>query len=149
MADQVGHLVRYPFSPAKESPLDLFDFFFPEQAQASHLRKLAKQRPFTPRSVRGTDHSSEIKALQDDVKFLTLVIMALLRRFSETETASLADVQDLLDEIDALDGVADGGLDPGVLRGLLGVLKKAEEDAAEADDEEIKIVTTRRHRKKR
>jgi len=129
--------------------LDLFDFFFPEQAQATHLRKLAKQRSFMPRTVSGSDHSSEIKALQDDVKFLTLVIMALLRRFSETETASLADVQDLLDEIDGLDGVADGGLDPGVLRGLLGVVKNAMDDAADADDEEIKIVTTRRHRKKR
>jgi len=129
--------------------LDLFDFFFPEQAQATHLRKLAKQRSFMPRTVLGSDHSSEIKALQDDVKFLTLVIMALLRRFSETEMASLADVQDLLDEIDGLDGVADGGLDPGVLRGLLGVVKNAMDDAADADDEEIKIVTTRRHRKKR
>jgi hypothetical protein len=131
----------------KELPLDLFDFFFPEQAQASHLRKIAKQRSVSSGPAGGTAQSSELQALRDDVGFLTLVITALLRRLSETETLSLADVQDLLDEIDALDGVADGGLDPGVLRGLLGVLKNENEDQAEADNEEFNIVTTPRYRR--
>ena len=128
--------------------MDLFDFFFPEQAQASHLRRIAQQRSIPSRPVAGRDHTTEIESLQDDVRFLTLVITALLRRLAEVETASLADVQDLLDEIDALDGVADGGLDPGVLRGLLGVLKASTEDQADAGDDEFKIVTTPRYRKR-
>lgn len=127
--------------------MDLFDFFFPEQAQASHLRKIANRRATTPRHVSGTDHSSEINALRDDVKFLTLVITALLKRLSETETLSIADVQDLRDEIDALDGAADGGLDPGVLRGLLGVLKQETEEQA-GTTSEFKITTTPRYRRR-
>ena len=110
--------------------MDLFDFFFPEQAQATHLRAIAKRGSLAPnvRHHRRDDQTDEIKALKEDVNFLTLVLVALLRRFTETETASLADVQDLLEEIDGLDGVADGGLDPGVLRGL--VLKQANAEEA-------------------
>jgi len=128
--------------------VDLFDFFFPEQAQATHLRAIARKGSLTSQRIVRSDESSEIEALQEDVNFLTLVIAALLRRFAETETASLADVQDLLDEIDALDGVADGGLDPRVLRGLLGVLKESKNQQADRGGDEFKIVTTPRFRKR-
>ena len=128
--------------------MDLFDFFFPEQAQATHLRAIARKGSLTSQRIVRSDESSEIEALQEDVNFLTLVIAALLRRFAETETASLADVQDLLDEIDALDGVADGGLDPRVLRGLLGVLKESKNQQADRGGDEFKIVTTPRFRKR-
>jgi hypothetical protein len=128
--------------------VDLFDFFFPEQAQATHLRAIARKGSLTSQRIVRSDESSEIEALQEDVNFLTLVIAALLRRFAETETASLADVQDLLDEIDALDGVADGGLDPRVLRGLLGVLKESNDQQADRGGDEFKIVTTPRFRKR-
>lgn len=128
--------------------MDLFDFFFPEQAQATHLRAIARKGSLTFQRIVRSDESSEIEALQEDVNFLTLVIAALLRRFAETETASLADVQDLLDEIDALDGVADGGLDPRVLRGLLGVLKESNDQQADRGGDEFKIVTTPRFRKR-
>ena len=130
--------------------MDLFDFFFPEQAQATHLRAIAKRGSLasTDRHHRRDDKTDEIKALKEDVNFLTLVLVALLRRFTETETASLADVQDLLEEIDGLDGVADGGLDPGVLRGLLGVLKQANAEEAPSGNEEFKIVTSPRYRRR-
>ena len=127
--------------------MDLFDFFFPEQAQAAHLRKIAQQRAVRPPDSREPAATSELNALKEDVRFLTLVVAALLRRFSETETASLADVKDLLDEIDALDGVADGGLDPGVLRGLLGVLKGSGENQTQAEGNPFTIVTTPRYRR--
>lgn len=130
--------------------MDLFDFFFPEQAQATHLRAIAKRGSLasTDRHHRRDEKTDEIQALKEDVNFLTLVLVALLRRFTETETASLADVQDLLEEIDGLDGVADGGLDPGVLRGLLGVLKQANAEEAPSGNEEFKIVTTPRYRRR-
>ena len=127
--------------------MDLFDFFFPDQAQAHHLRRIASRREKPSSSRNQIQPSAEIQSLREDVNFLVLVIAAILRRSNETETASLGDVQDMIDEIDALDGVADGGLDPKVLRGLLGVLKA--DDNEEVDSEnEFDIVTTPRYRKR-
>ena len=126
--------------------MDLFDFFFPEQAQATHLRQIARQQSFAKAST-PKQKSSDVEALRADVKFLTLVVAALLRRLSETETASPGDIQDLINELDGLDGLADGGLDPGVLRGLLGVLKKADSGSEEETDD-FTIRTTPRHRKR-
>ncbi len=129
--------------------MDLYDFFFPEQAQASHLRKIANQRPITSQPAGPTEQSSEMRALRDDVQFLALVITALLKRLSETETLSIGDVQDLLDEIDTLDGVADGGLDPGMLRGMLGVVKHENDgETAAVENEEVRIVATPRYRRR-
>ncbi|MBM4088827.1 MAG: hypothetical protein FJ276_05260 [Planctomycetes bacterium] len=108
--------------------MDLFDFFFPEQAQAAHLRKIAARQSLgAPASSSVTQRDDDISALKSDVRFLTLVLTAILKRLTETQTMSLADVQDLLDEVDALDGIADCGLEPEILRGLLGVLKQGSE----------------------
>ncbi len=116
--------------------MDLFDFFFPEQAQAAHLRTIATRRSFAPVSTsRTTSQSDEISELKTDIAFLTLVLTVILKRLAETKSLSLVDVQDLLDDVDGLDGLADGGLDPGVLRGLLGVLKEA--DNVKSADEEV------------
>jgi len=145
---QGSRLRRDALVDERKISVDLYDFFFPEQAQATHLRQIAKHGSFSNRPSRGSDQSSDLEALRDDVQFLTLVIVALLRRSTETETLSLADVRDLLDEIDALDGVADGGLDPGVLRGLLGVLKVEKDGQAGNANEEFKIVTHSRYRKR-
>ncbi len=126
--------------------MDLFDFFFPEQAQATHLRKIARQQSLVKVST-PKQKSSEVEDLRADVKFLTLVVAALLRKLSEIETASPGDIQELINELDGLDGVADGGLEPGVLRGLLGVLKKAASESEEAT-EDFTIRTTPRYRKR-
>lgn len=129
--------------------MDLFDFFFPEQAQAAHLRRIAaKQHAFTAGSSRAA--TGDISALQADVNFLTLVLMTILKRLAENQTMSLADVQDLLDDVDGLDGVADGGLDPGVLRGLLGVLKQDETSPSDdAEDEQAFVSISELHRRYR
>ena len=116
--------------------MDLFDFFFPEQAQAAHLRKIAARQSLGGSSSSlATQRNDDISALKGDVRFLTMVLTAILKRLTETQTMSLADVQDLLDEVDVLDGVADRGLDPGVLRGLLGVLKQDSEATAVSGNE--------------
>ena len=105
--------------------MDMFDFFFPEQAQAKHLRRLAAAQVSAARAPnRSLAQNEELAELRADVKFLSLVIAALLKRMNETQTMSMDDVQDLIDEIDGLDGVPDGGLGVGVLRGLLGVLRQ-------------------------
>ena len=108
--------------------MDLFDFFFPEQAQAKHLRQIARSQTIAAASTGSERQSEEVAALRADVKFLTLVLTTILKRLAENKTMSLVDVQDLLGEIDALDGMPDGGLDPNVLRGLLGVVKRVDED---------------------
>lgn len=129
--------------------MDLFDFFFPDQAQATHLRKIAaSQRLASASSRTAARQTDEIAALRSDVQFLTLVVTAILKRLAENQTMSLADVQDLLGEVDALDGATDGGLDPGVLRGLLGVLK-SEHVAVDPDQEALEAIAEihRRYRR--
>ena len=131
----------------RNSALDLFDFFFPEQAQASHLRSIARNTGLSKRrSAKVSGQTSDLTELRQDVRFLTLVLAAIIKRLSETETMNLADVQDLLDEIDTLDGVADGSLEPGVLRGILGVLKQDTGGGPAAGNEEFEIVPTPRYR---
>lgn len=127
--------------------MDLIDFFFPEQAQAAHLRRIANRSGSSNRSVTLPDpQAGEIAELRQELKFLTLVVTTILKRLSETQTLSLDDVQDMLTEIDGLDGMSDGGLDPGVLRGLLGVLRQNQTEAAQANPNEFRIVTTPRYR---
>ena len=122
--------------------MDFFDFFFPEQAQATHLRDLARSSNLSRRtSSRVSGQLSDLTELREDMKFLTLVVAAIIKRLSETETMNLSDLQDLLDEIDQLDGVVDGNLEPGVLIGILGMLKEDESGNAndDRDNEEFSI----------
>lgn len=122
--------------------MDFFDFFFPEQAQATHLRNIARSSNLSTRtSSRVSGQLSDLTELREDMKFLTLVVAAIIKRLSETETMNLSDLQDLLDEIDQLDGVVDGNLEPGVLRGILGILKEDESGNAndDRDNEEFSI----------
>ena len=126
--------------------MDLFDFFFPEQAEAAHLRQISSNLSRGQHSTRAAADTArravdELADLRSDVAFLTLVITAMLRRLAENETMSLADVADLLGEIDGLDGLPDGGLSPGVLRGMLGVLKEDARPEPESGPERVKIDT--------
>lgn len=127
--------------------MDFLDFFFPEQAQATHLRSIARNTNMArvaSAKVRG--QSGELAELQDDVRFLTLVLAAVIKRLTETETMNLADVQDLLDEIDRLDGAADGNLEPSVLRGILGLLKQEARGESGEGNDEFQIQATPRYR---
>lgn len=125
--------------------MDMYDFFFPEQAQASHLRRIARAQFSAARAPnRNLRQEEELAELRSDVQFLTLVIAAMLKRMNETQTMSMDDVQDLIDEIDHLDGVPDGGLAPGVLRGLLGVLRR--DPPADSGEEEFRVIADLHHR---
>ncbi|MGB2501624.1 MAG: hypothetical protein ACPIA2_18155, partial [Mariniblastus sp.] len=83
--------------------MDLYDFFFPEQAQAKHLRKIARnlspQRLEFPMASPGESSDS---SLRQDLNFLALVLTAILKRLDETKTLSIGDVKDLLNEVDGM-----------------------------------------------
>jgi hypothetical protein len=126
--------------------MDMFDFFFPEQAEAAHLRRISRNLSRSQYSAHAAADTArriadDVADLRNDVAFLTLVLTAVLKRLTENETMSLADVSDLLREIDGLDGLPDGGLNPGVLRGMLGVLKESPPQEPEPSLEEFKIDT--------
>jgi hypothetical protein len=127
--------------------MDFFDFFFPEQAEAAHLRRISRNLSRSNASTGALADSArrtadEVADLRADVKFLTLVLTALLKRLAENETMSLHDLSDLLGDVDRLDGLPDEGLEPGVLRGLLGVIRQDMTPTAEPEAEQINIVTS-------
>lgn len=97
--------------------MSLFDFLFPEQAQASHLRQLAESNSLANTQARlnrvrqrQTQRSSEarIKELETEVSQLAITIEALLEKLSEDNSLTLSDVAKKIAEIDARDGVIDG-----------------------------------------
>lgn len=115
--------------------MSLFDFIFPEQAQAMHLREIAESaRGLGIEKSRSNDESwantltqkqlnRRIKQLEDDKSLLTLVITILLKDYISKNKISPHQLQDLVKSIDNSDGVADGGLDIDELRNILGMEK--------------------------
>lgn len=103
--------------------MSLFDFFFPEQAQASHLRRLTEQQSRQNRGRRQQNTeikelSARIDQLEDDLGFVSLVLASVMARLDEKGTLTRADVRAAMQELDEIDGVADGRLDINVLRGM-------------------------------
>ncbi|HAY80713.1 MAG TPA: hypothetical protein DCY79_12975, partial [Planctomycetaceae bacterium] len=108
--------------------MDLFDFMFPEQAEASHLRSISRSLRTQTVAASGTrarieQTQSSVEGLREDVHFLNMVVMAIIKRLTEKETMNMADISDILEQIDHLDGVQDGGLDINSMRAVLGAVK--------------------------
>ena len=105
--------------------MSLFDFFFPVQAQAEHLRNLVAQGRASVRALRRrelgvtAELQSQIEALEDDLGYVALVLGSLLQVLDSKDVLSRDDVRTVILEVDELDGVADGKLDINVLRGRL------------------------------
>jgi len=99
--------------------MSLFDFFFPEQAQAAHLRRLAdgtatnriQARAARARQARSKNTSEQrIKELEDEVAELTIVVEALVEILDDTNSPRRVDLARKVAEIDARDGVRDGSV---------------------------------------
>ncbi len=108
--------------------MSLFDFFFPTQAAAGHLRDLAKnQRLQSIRESRTRSRSAKerdaleqrIEELEGDVGFVSLVLASLLAKLEEKGHIGREELRAVLEELDGADGVADGRLDVKALRGGL------------------------------
>jgi hypothetical protein len=132
--------------------VDLFDFMFPEQAEASHLRSISRSLRTQTVAASGTrarieQTQSSVEGLREDVHFLNMVVMAIIKRLTEKETMNMADISDILEQIDHLDGVQDGGLDINSMRAVLGAVKtSAPADSGRGAEDELPRINVGRYR---
>ncbi|MBM3961217.1 MAG: hypothetical protein FJ306_04850 [Planctomycetes bacterium] len=100
--------------------MSLFDFFFPDQAQATHLRRIADQsarserrRNTASREAKATFDSlqRQVDELRGDIGFTALVLGALVARLDEKGVVTRADLQAAMARLDLTDDLADGTLD--------------------------------------
>ena len=101
--------------------MSLYDFFFPEQAAASHLRRMANQQARQARMnrIERQGHSNieeRVTELESDLGMVTLVLAALLEAANDNGSVSREDIKRIVDELDVLDGFKDGKLNAGFLR---------------------------------
>lgn len=108
--------------------MNFFDFFFPEQAQAEHLRKLAAlsqvqtlelnrqrvqsvhQQRLESRQTRTLEQ--RIAQLEEDLGQAALTIEALLELLEQSGTLTRTELETRARQIDANDGVIDGRITP-------------------------------------
>ena len=105
--------------------MSLFDFLFPEWAEASHLRSLAEtserrerreafsqHRDRQRRHLAGKSTDRKIEILERELAEASLVIEALIEVLEADGKTTRADLAQRIRQIDARDGVADGKLTP-------------------------------------
>lgn len=97
--------------------MSLFDFFFPEVAQAQELRRIANSTSLTAVQSRlsqarmnhqKSSAEGRIRELEDEVAQLTIILEALIEHLSEGGGLSREQLASKIAEIDMRDGVADG-----------------------------------------
>ena len=101
--------------------MSLFDFLFPQQATASHLRRMADKQRRDDRINRIRDAGSEhierrIEELEHDVGVLALALAAILDSANENGAISRDEIRNKISELDVLDGFRNGKLDVSILR---------------------------------
>ncbi len=101
--------------------MSYFDFIFPEQAEAMHLRSLVAAVNAQTRShIRRGKTSAQ---LESDMGTLALLLMALIGKLQQKGVLTQEELLASLKEVDLMDGAADGALDPTALRVKLGLAK--------------------------
>jgi hypothetical protein len=104
--------------------MGLFEFMAPQWAAAEHMRELAgSMRRKNLRTA--STHSMRIKACEDDVGFLGLIMFALVSKLVENGALSKNDLATAFDELDAMDGAKDGKIDLKILQGAFGLHRPA------------------------
>ena len=101
--------------------MNLFDFFFPEQAQAAHLRRVAdsqsmhqRQRYYEDKmqARRHAQIDERFKSVEQQLGFLTLMLEAIIRTTEEKGVVTREELKKLMEAIDLEDGKADGRYTP-------------------------------------
>lgn len=124
--------------------MSFFDFFFPQEAQASHLRRIAEQQElqaqqegmqrFRDERERRWEASSSqaleqrVEELEQDLGQASLVIEALIQLLESSGAVKREDIAARAIAIDSADGVTDGRVTPNLSRPFLP--RRAWEDAA-------------------
>jgi hypothetical protein len=97
--------------------MGLFDFFFPDTAQAKHTGRLADAQE---RAGRLHDHQAvalnaqnrqlrqQVARLEQDVGALALVVASILKRLDEKGHVTRDEVKETIQKLDLLDKVRDG-----------------------------------------
>ena len=101
--------------------MKLFDFFFPQEAQAAHLRRMADHQAMDlrrqahderARARRHAEIDARLESLEQEVGFLTLMLEAIIRKTDEKGLITRAELKALMERVDAEDGRVDGRIGP-------------------------------------
>ncbi len=108
--------------------MSLFDFFFPDQAQAMHLRTIAENTQADALGLRSIHAAEErdrrralrlnsktddrVAVLENELAQSALVIESLITLLEEKKLISRAELKARVAEIDTADGVLDGKITP-------------------------------------
>lgn len=119
--------------------MSLFDWFFPQQAQAAHLRSLSERTHRNQKSQQQNLGSlrHRIAQLEENQGVIALVLGSLLEKLDDNGVLARGDIEAKMQEIDEYDGIKDGKLNVAVLQQLA---SNADSDVAfdlEVDDESV------------
>jgi hypothetical protein len=107
--------------------MSLFDFMFPEQAQAMHLRELCSQnkRSISSKIFEGKRNNDDIKylksennQLRNDMGVMALTLASLMRAIEKKGLLTNDEIKAMITEVDLMDSIKDGKLDINFLREL-------------------------------
>ncbi len=90
--------------------MSLFEFFFPEQAQAEHLREIAshQRRSLYEKKLDETRQEKRLTQLENDVGTMALILGSIIKKLDETGQIDRTDLKNIIKEMDLLDDVRDG-----------------------------------------
>ena len=128
--------------------MSLFDFLFPEQAEAAHLRSLSKsmRRQAHNQRMANTKKDNlekELKETKEDLEFSNLLLSSLIRKLVEKDILSKEELLETIQNVDLLDGIKDGKLNSNSLRGDMGLPK--EEKAIEKSTSKKKVIRVKKN----
>lgn len=113
--------------------MSLFDFLLLEANHSKRIQKLKRsQSKSAQRGVRARGRlERRVEELESDVGFLTLVLAALMAEAEESGSLSRDGLLAKIRAVDGFDGLEDGRLDIGLLRGSL------EDEGPPAEEERL------------
>jgi len=104
--------------------MDLLDLFFPDQAQAAHLREIAAHtKALSVNEIRGRKRD---EAAAEDLAFLALVLLGLIESLVAKNLVTREELTAQLRGLGALDATQDSRARLQVLRHALGLPPAAE-----------------------
>ena len=101
--------------------MSVFDFFFPQQAQASHLRSLVQQKryeyqrdQYDKNGIKDElrDAQKRIEKMGNEMAETQLIVKAMMELMEEVEAFDSSRLLEKIKEIDLRDGVEDKRITP-------------------------------------